>query len=91
MSVDLFTYSKDLEELMLSEYPVGKYKYFVSREDNPKLYCFFGLDLLELADFLERFGVKSYDYDIWDEDGKDRIDLDVDFENDTGGYSRCLN
>ena len=54
MLVDLSTTERDLEDLMLSEYPeILKGEQIVkSREGKNKVYCFLGLDYRVLTEFL---------------------------------------
>ena len=68
MLVDLVTPEKELEELMISEYPeILKEKQIVkSRNNNRKIYGFFGLDYLELTVFFINFFGVEYEFKIFE-------------------------
>ena len=58
MLVNLFTPGRDLEDLMLSEYPekiFGDQIAELNLEDGSKLYVFFKLDYKELVKFLTQY------------------------------------
>jgi hypothetical protein len=63
--VDLFTHDRDLEDLMLSEFP-GKIfpeQYEKDTTENPHLFCFYGLDYMSVSDFLKN---KNFEYELKD-------------------------
>ena len=70
MTADLFTPSRDLEDIMLREYPgrIYEWQYYQGTSQGEKIYCFFELEKNELLGFVSQYkGV--YDYEIRDEKG----------------------
>lgn len=63
--VDLFTYSKELEDIMLAEYPgkIFENQHEIDETEENKMYCFYNLNRKELIDFLKEHKTK-YEYEI---------------------------
>jgi hypothetical protein len=66
MKVDLFTYSADLQEIVINEYPGKIFEEQMRIEDfnlgNLRLYCFYNLDSSDLMEFIKKYD--EYDYEI---------------------------
>jgi len=62
---DLFTHSRELDDLILSCYPrkIFESQHEIDETENPKLYCFYDLDYNELRNFLEG---RNYEYELRD-------------------------
>ncbi len=63
--VDLFIYSKELEDIILAEYPreIFENQHEIDETEENKMYCFYNLDRKELIDFLKDYKMK-YEYEI---------------------------
>lgn len=61
--VDLFTHEKELEDLILSEYPGKLFEnpHHIDDTEEQKLYCFYDLPLSKLKKFLNG---KNYEYEL---------------------------
>lgn len=81
MLVDLLTLEKDLEDLMLSEYPgILKEEQIVkSKKGERKVYSFFGLEYEELTSFLAE--CKGYNFWIFEHTTKRFIEDNREFIN----------
>ncbi len=72
MLVDLFTESRELEDIMLCEFPatIFENQHYVDKSDpDTTLYCFFSLPYNILFRFLKPYRDK-YEFEIRDGDGK---------------------
>jgi len=69
--VDLFTHSRELEDLILSEYPgtIFENQHYIDDSKKEKTYCFYDLDYAVLRDFLSSLEEK-YSFELRDRKGK---------------------
>ena len=83
MIVDLFTHSKEIQDIIIKDYPEKifpdkQYYEDTSLNQEPKLYCFYELELEFLQPLLDEKCIQ-YEYEIRDSETGDILDVNFPF------------